>query len=344
MNTVNAGKVVSLLIMNLFLICFYSNGEYSKISNGDFWYDTDGNKIDAHGGGVVKVDDTYYWFGEVMYKPKKESVVIKCYSSKDLKTWKFENDVITSKTPGFESCAHLQRLKVIYNSSTSQYVLWGHWEINPWGKVEHAVVATCSEVAGDYEFVKHFEPTDLAKDCTLFKDDDGTAYFIFASGNHKDLILCRLTKDYLDIDQVVNADMITEIEREAPAVFKRNGIYYLFTSGCSGWGPNQQKYSTATSIVGPWSEHLNIGNKNGYRTQTHFVLPVEGADETTYLYLGDRYLDPTISSPKNIWLPIEWKGDVPCLNYYDSWWIDVSTGKWIDVKIEKQDPSCELIF
>jgi hypothetical protein len=28
------------------------------------WYDTDGNKIDAHGGGVVQRGDTFYWVGQ----------------------------------------------------------------------------------------------------------------------------------------------------------------------------------------------------------------------------------------------------------------------------------------
>ena len=35
----------------------------SWIAPGAVWYDTDGNKIDAHGGGVVKRGDTFYWIG-----------------------------------------------------------------------------------------------------------------------------------------------------------------------------------------------------------------------------------------------------------------------------------------
>ena len=34
------------------------------ISPGAVWYDTDGNKIDAHGGNVVKRGDTFYWIGQ----------------------------------------------------------------------------------------------------------------------------------------------------------------------------------------------------------------------------------------------------------------------------------------
>ena len=31
---------------------------------GAVWTDTDGKKIDAHGGGVIKRGDTFYWIGQ----------------------------------------------------------------------------------------------------------------------------------------------------------------------------------------------------------------------------------------------------------------------------------------
>ena len=36
----------------------------SWIAPGAVWYDTDGKKIDAHGGGIVKRGDTFYWVGQ----------------------------------------------------------------------------------------------------------------------------------------------------------------------------------------------------------------------------------------------------------------------------------------
>lgn len=35
----------------------------SWIVPGTAWYDTDGKKIDAHGGGVVRRGDVFYWIG-----------------------------------------------------------------------------------------------------------------------------------------------------------------------------------------------------------------------------------------------------------------------------------------
>jgi hypothetical protein len=36
----------------------------SWIVPGAIWYDTDGNKIDAHGGGIMKRGSTFYWVGQ----------------------------------------------------------------------------------------------------------------------------------------------------------------------------------------------------------------------------------------------------------------------------------------
>jgi len=34
------------------------------IVSGAVWKDTDGNTIDAHGGGIVQRGDTFYWVGQ----------------------------------------------------------------------------------------------------------------------------------------------------------------------------------------------------------------------------------------------------------------------------------------
>jgi hypothetical protein len=35
----------------------------SWIAPGAVWYDTSGNRIDAHGPGIYKRGDTFYWIG-----------------------------------------------------------------------------------------------------------------------------------------------------------------------------------------------------------------------------------------------------------------------------------------
>lgn len=96
--------------------------------------------------------------------------------------------------------------------------------------------------------------------------------------------------------------------REAPALFKRDGVYVLITSGCSGWAPNQQRYATAITVAGPWSSLRDIGDATAYNSQTAYVLPVRGAAGTSYLCLGDRWA-PHRGSPVNdsgyVWLTLD---------------------------------------
>ena len=71
--------------------------------------------------------------------------------------------------------------------------------------------------------------------------------------------------------------------REAPALMKKDEIYYLLTSYCTGWLPNQCQYATAKSIEGTWSELQNIGNYNTYHSQPAFIFEHNGF----LYYLGD---------------------------------------------------------
>lgn len=43
----------------------------NAITPGEVWNDTDGNPINAHGGGILYHEGTYYWYGE--YKKVKPS-------------------------------------------------------------------------------------------------------------------------------------------------------------------------------------------------------------------------------------------------------------------------------
>ena len=96
------------------------------IVNDVFWKDTSGKNIYSQGGGVFKFGDTFYWYG-VHYKgaetyaesPNKRNsdtsfVSITCYSSKDLVNWKFENDVLTQKSPGWINAGWVGRMGVAY--------------------------------------------------------------------------------------------------------------------------------------------------------------------------------------------------------------------------------------
>lgn len=297
------------------------------------WADTSGNPIQAHGGGVIKVGGDYYWFGENR-NPDGTFFAVSCYRSADLVNWEFRNNVLTQKSAVELNRANIERPKVIYNATTGQYVMWMHWENGTDYSASRAAVASSSSVDGDYTYLGSARPmvgTGVvdhgiagyqSRDATLFVDTDGQAYFISASNENYDLNLYRLKSDYLSIGALA-AVLFPGGHREAPALWKRNGVYFLLTSAATGWSPNQAAYATSSSLTSGWSAWTNVGDATTFYSQSTFVLPVAGVSGTACLYMGDRwagawtgpvndstYIFLPISFPTNTSMTMTWNNTV----------------------------------
>ncbi|GEC03903.1 beta-xylosidase [Streptomyces spinoverrucosus] len=277
------------------------------ITNGTQFTDTSGNPVHAHGGGIIKVGAYYYWFGEHRNADNTFRYV-DAYRSTDLKNWEFRNHVLTQSTDPELAVANIERPKVMYNASTGKFVMWMHKENGSDYSEARAAVAVSDTVDGDYTWQGSFRPLGqhMSRDITVFVDTDGTGYMISAARENYDLHIYRLTSDYTGIAALV-ADPWHGGHREAPALFKRNGVYFMLTSGATGWNPNQQQYATATSITGPWTAMTNVGDSTAYGSQTTYVLPVQGTSGTAYLYLGDRWgnsFGGTVNDSRYVWLPL----------------------------------------
>jgi hypothetical protein len=90
-------------------------------------------------------------------------------------------------------------------------------------------------------------------------------------------------------------------------------------------------YATAANIVGPWSDlqvlETDPPSKDLFNTQHDFILPVSGAEATTWVYAGDRYRQWTKrGAARNVFLPLVWGDGAPLLRWSREWKIDVSTG------------------
>ncbi|MFC9126033.1 RICIN domain-containing protein [Streptomyces sp. NPDC057099] len=277
------------------------------ITNGTQFTDTSGKPVHAHGGGVLKVGSYYYWFGEHRNADNTFRYV-DAYRSTDLKNWEFRNHVLTEASDPELATANIERPKVMYNASTGKFVMWMHKENGTDYSEARAAVAVSDTVDGNYTWKGSFRPLGqhMSRDITVFVDTDGAGYMISAARENYDLQIYRLTADYTGIASLV-ANPWPGGHREAPALFKRNGVYFMLTSGATGWNPNQQQYATATSIGGPWSAMKNIGDSTTYGSQTAFVLPVQGTSGTSYLYLGDRWgnsFGGTVNDSRYVWLPL----------------------------------------
>ncbi|MFD5988669.1 RICIN domain-containing protein [Streptomyces cyaneofuscatus] len=277
------------------------------VTNATRFTDTDGAAVQAHGGGVLKVGAYYYWFGENRNADNTFKAV-SVYRSTDLKTWEFRNDVLTQASDPELAVANIERPKVLYNSANGTFVMWMHKENGSTYTEGRAAVAVSDTVDGDYSWQGSFRPPSgtTSRDQTLFQDDDGTAYQITSADGNADLHIYELNADYTGYRGLTAAPWDGKF-REAPALFKRDGVYFMLTSGNSGWSPNQQQYATAPSIEGPWTDMAPVGDSTAYGSQTAFVLPVRGTSGTSYLYMGDRWgnsMGGTVNDSQYVWLPL----------------------------------------
>lgn len=301
----------------------------ATIHNGGFWTDTAGNRIEAHGAGLLRVDDTWYWFGEDKSGNSSAFKAVNCYASKDFQNWEFRRAVLTRGSAATLDAADriIERPKVIFNDKTKKFVMWLHFEGKDYAEAA-AGVFTSDTVDGEYAFESSFRPNgNMSRDDTLFKDDDGKAYFVSAANNNADLVLYELSDDYLGVKRQV-LTLWAGSSREAPALFKQGGRYYLVNSAATGWDSNQAKYASATAIGGPWSALSNLGDATTFDTQPSYLIPIQGSRVTTYVYAGDRWQDPDLKSSKYIWLPLKINGAALSLDYYAEWLLNLSTGSW----------------
>ncbi|MGW1559883.1 RICIN domain-containing protein [Streptomyces sp. NPDC002144] len=300
------------------------------ITNGTQFTDTSGAAVHAHGGGVIKVGSYYYWFGEDRNADNTFRYV-DAYRSTDLKNWEFRNHVLTQSSAAELGTAYIERPKVIYNASTGTFVMWMHKENGVDYSEARAAVAVSDTVDGTYTYQGSFQPLGqyMSRDITTFVDTDGTAYMVSAANENYDLHIYRLTADYTAIaDRVANP--WPGGHREAPALFKRGGVYFMLTSGATGWSANQQQYATATSLSGPWTSWTNVGDSTAYNSQTAYVLPVTGTSGTSYLYMGDRWgnsFGGTVNDSRYVWLPLTFPTSTSMsMSWYPEVTVDTTAG------------------
>ncbi|MGY0064096.1 discoidin domain-containing protein [Streptomyces sp. LZ34] len=135
------------------------------ITNGQTFFDTNGDPIDAHGGGFLKRGDTYYWVGEDRSSGGYVFNGVNLYASKDLKNWTKIKQILSAETVdarGDKLLSHskVERPKLLYSEKTKKYVLWGHWEMAADYSASEVLVATADKPEGPYTITSkgHFRP------------------------------------------------------------------------------------------------------------------------------------------------------------------------------------------
>ena len=365
----------------------YWNAQQKKpktIRSGELWLDDSGRHINAHGGGIMKHGDTYYWFGEHKSRRTSDALVgVMCYASEDLVNWRncgVALSVTNERGHDLERGCILERPKVIYNPVTKKFCMWFHLELKGRGyDAARYGVAVANRPEGPYKFLysqranagtwpvefgeqelsmidtleaahyqewtpewmeavkkgiivkRDFGTGQMSRDMTLYVDDDGKAYHIFSSEENLTLHIAELTADYLH-----HSGRYTRVapagHNEAPAIFKHEGAYWMITSGCTGWDPNEARMFSAPSIWGPWTQHPNPcrGPKADitFGGQSTFILPRSVLSTTTNnanastlkdIFMADIWRPRRPDDARYIWLPIEFEDGKPVIRWRDEW-------------------------
>lgn len=265
-------------------------------------------------------------------------------------------DIWTNGDSSDSGCV-IERPKMLYSKSADQYVIWFHADGQTpdsqganYGKAK-AGIATSKSPFGPFKMKGSYllasDPSQNhdwdhesghVRDMNLFKDDDGTAYVMYSSEANRVMYIARLNDSYdglaKDREQMVLVEdfcISSTDSREAPAMFKYNNKYYLVTSGCTGWSPNQAAYAVADNPLGPWTRKGDPcegdTDKTTFHTQSTCVIPV---DPTTgkYIYMGDRWSNPDtgnhLRDSRYVWLPVEFTGNNGIvIKDYSDWSMDV---------------------
>lgn len=298
----------------------------SQFSPGKLWYDDKGELINAHGGGLLYSNGIYYWFGEK--RGRKSSQGVNVYSSKDLYNWKFEALALAHETDTLSDItvgSVMERPKVIYNKKTGKYVMWFHLELKGKGySAARAGVAVSDKITGPYKFLSSFRPNgNMSRDMGLFVDDDGSAWHIYSSRENYDLRITKLNDDYLS--SATQDSLLFSRHREAPALFKYQGKYYLVTSGCTGWSPNMASLHVAESLFGPWKLLGNpmsgIDAELTFHGQSTFVLPIPGTKDQ-FIFMADKWNPNDLRDSRYLWLPVQFRNNQPLIEWVDKWDLD----------------------
>lgn len=333
-------------------------GGYTSVPVGRTWYDADGVPIQAHGGGFLQHDGWYYWVGENKSHNGATLLAVSLYRSQDLMNWEHVNDIVTIDTDGVcetgsysGTACKIERPKLLYNEATDTFVMWGHWETADSYAASHLIVATSPTIDGDYEIVRNFRPgvghvtTDEqdptyeggdglwgygSRDFTVFTDPDTGEGYLLGSEDHLSMRLYPLSADFTDVDWEASYPVFEDQSREAPAVVKIDGRWYAFTSGQSGWYPNQTRFAFTDDITDPhgWSELATVGNNSSYYSQPTNIMTIEGqAGQRSYIYMGDRWNSKQLGASSYVWLPLTIADGTAVLDYQPSWQLDPATAQ-----------------
>ena len=321
------------------------------LDTGIIFMDTDGVRGNAHGGGIIKVGDTFYMHGQYFPPGTTDNWFygFTMYSSKDLATWKNEGIILPQQPSGeLGPVRKGERPHIIKCPATGEFVLYAHASDITHQVDKEVVYATSPTVNGQYSYkgplknssgqiAAHSDMGAFADDTVAYVITESAHVYTLASDCHSWLS----DKQYTAINGNSGGS-------ESPAVFKRNGTYYWVGSYKTGWRANNDFYSTAPAMTGPWTyqgyiapvtdPNNDISDQRTWMSQSTWVQPVVGSQGTVFVYWGDHWWgnqDTTEPGLHNefagyLFQPIVFSTSTKMLlpTYLTTWSLDIGAGTW----------------
>ena len=280
---------------------------YDRFYPGALWRDTEGKPIQAHGFSVFydEAQKLYYWYGENKEKSKGGLFNkvwhwgVRCYKSEDLYNWQDMGLIIPPDPEDLQSPLHptycMDRPHILYCKKTGKYVAWLKIMV---GLVNQCFsILTADRFEGPYTFVrKLFYPLDMdAGDFCLYADPETEKAYLWFERPHFQLVCATLDDTYTGLtgEHSVHYDgQKPPATREAPAVFKRDGKYYLFTSGTTGYYPNPSTVAVLTDPHGAYTDLGDpcIGDSGGTTFNSQITCVLQIPDTQKWVACADRWM------------------------------------------------------
>lgn len=205
---------------------------YHSIKPGQVWLDTEGKRIQAHGGSILVVDGTFYWYGENKEKTTGENALwhwgVRCYSSQDLYNWKDERIIIQPDLEDKNAPMHLEsmmdRPHIIYNEKTKKYVAW----MKIMGEPSFFHVMEADHILGPYHVVNKVNPHgEMVGDFDLVKEKETGKAWVISNKTHTSVYCADLNEEYTDAE----GDYSEHFPHEAPPDTREAPSCSLYSCG-----------------------------------------------------------------------------------------------------------------
>jgi hypothetical protein len=293
-------------------------------------FDIQGHAIDAHDGQLRLFGQTYYLYGTsydcgfVWRGMGAPFCGFKAYSSPDLVHWTDRGTLFDAQTPTWQGRCDggtygCYRPHVVFNARTSQYVLWvNSYDVGVGYHVLHSPSPTgpfLEDPLPELGVNGQLAPGVNNGDQDVFVDDDGSAYLVYTDWRRGgDIVVERLDDTYLS-----GSGMFARLgigATEAPAMFKREGRYYVTMSlpNC-GYCTTGTGYMSAPRPLGPWTgqggQPIGVSADScGGQPAAVTGIPTLGGG-TVYLFQSDLWNNgaPNEALANYYWGPLEFAGD-----------------------------------